>query len=110
MLLSRRLEAQIDYIKRQLYFPDHQGWQIRLGSAGIYVGAKDVVLSRVTGGFRASCSKLVRQGSQEQVAVLRVSLGPSKTNLTNGGQAALPGISLLRVWCPVPGTSGGSPP
>lgn len=41
-----KIESEIDSIKRQTYFPDYQGWQIRMGSAGVYLGAKDIILSK----------------------------------------------------------------
>lgn len=80
-----KIEAQIDSIKRLSYFPEYQGWQVRLGSAGVYLGAKDIVVSKISGGFRAVASRFVRKNSAEQYVVVSMSLGASSRT----GRAAM---------------------
>ncbi|KAL6745957.1 hypothetical protein V8C86DRAFT_1618625 [Haematococcus lacustris] len=55
-----RIAARLDKAKQQLYFPEVKGYRFSTGGSGVYIAARDLFLSEVSGRFELSCERFTR--------------------------------------------------
>ncbi|CAL8467730.1 g7268 [Coccomyxa elongata] len=76
-------EGRLDALKQRLYFPPVKGYSFAQGSNGIYFGAKDFLLSEVSGNFSISAGMVPNKGKggdDQKSARLSIRVGcPSAT-------------------------------
>ncbi|GLC71375.1 hypothetical protein PLESTF_001108700 [Pleodorina starrii] len=58
-----RTTARLDRVKQQLYFPEAKGYRFSSGSGGIYVAARDLHVSEVSGRFEFICEPIRRRAA-----------------------------------------------
>lgn len=69
-----KLETKIDRAKRCLLFPTVHGYRFRVGSGGIYLGAKDLYISDFSAGISLSVDTVDQTPSGEKTAIIRVNM------------------------------------
>jgi hypothetical protein len=75
-----RTTARLDRVKQQLYFPAAKGYRFSSGNGGIYVAARDLHVSEVSGRFEFTCEPIRRR--------------PAVTAATSSGGAASAGAGV----------------
>lgn len=74
-----KLETKIDRAKRCLLFPAVHGYRFRVGSAGIYLGAKDLYISDFSAGISLSVDTVDQSSSGEKTAIIRLNMTGHET-------------------------------
>ncbi|KAK9816598.1 hypothetical protein WJX72_002556 [[Myrmecia] bisecta] len=71
-----QLEARLDRLKQELYFPAVKGYKFAFGSNGKYVGGKDMFVSEISGNYLVSAAAEATS-TGEREASFTVQLGSS---------------------------------
>eukprot|EP00210_Caulerpa_lentillifera_P005781 g5527.t2 len=82
-----KLETKMDRAKRCLLFPLVHGYRFRVGSGGIYLGAKDLYISDFSAGISLSVETIEQSPTGEKIAVVRLSMGGHEARLLNSTKA-----------------------
>lgn len=62
---ATQLKAQIDEQKQRMHFPEPEGWMVRMGTDGVYIGMKGVSLGTLEGSFALKIGKDLSGGDAE---------------------------------------------